>query len=142
MKSGEEENGTAFTESLRSAIQEFKLQQEKYSLFLSKTTPSVERKSEKNLQNLLNVECVLMPCCPAITSSKDKLKSNPLRKMWPMALLAQYSTNTTRIGFIEEHGTLWKLVQKRDQYPGFRVIIAAVVSVRSFPSLLPPISPH
>jgi len=124
-----EEGSSAFTESLRSAIQEFKLQQEKYSLFLSKTTTErTDRRSENNLNNILNVECVLMPSCSVFTNSGksvDRMKNSPLQKMWPMALLAQYSTNTTRMGFIEEHGTLWKLVQKRDQYPGFRVILQA-----------------
>ena len=127
---------SVFTETLRSAIQEFKTQQEKYSLFLSKTNSSEkggQKRHEKTVQNVLNVDCVMMPCCAANSlSSGNSGNGNQVnahqKKMWPLAMLAEYSTKSTRIGFTEEHGTLWKLVEKKDHFPGFRALLLASVS--------------
>lgn len=124
-----ERNPIQLSDTLRDAIQEFKTQQEKYSLFLSKTstiTAIGPVKGQRNLQSCVNVDVVLMPCCSSLTSM-NKFQGRqlvaPLKKIWPTALAAQYSSNATRIGFIEEYGTLWRLVEKKDQMPGTRVYL-------------------
>ena len=122
-------NDSLSTESLRSAILEFKAQQEKYNLFLSKTSATGTigpARSERTLPNVLNVDCVLMPCCPSFATPQTfqgRPLTAPLKKVWPSALLAQYSTNATRIGFIEEIGSLWRLCERKDQHPGTRVVL-------------------
>lgn len=132
MSSFELENNTQavqVADTLRDAIQEFKSQQEKYSLFLSKSSMSTAigpMKSERTLQNCLNVDVVLMPCSASTsftTTFEGRHLTAPLKKIWPTALTAQYSSNSVRMGFIEEYGTLWKLVHKKDQTPGYRVYL-------------------
>lgn len=121
-------SSSVFTDTLRSAIQEFKTQQEKYSLFLSKTSTDEkagQKRNEKTIQNILNVDSVIIPgCCATSLSNSDQINLH-FKKMWPLAMLAEYSTKNTRIGFTEEHGTLWKFVEKKDHFPGFRALLLA-----------------
>lgn len=120
-------NGS-FNETLQIAIQEYKAQQEKYKLFLSSTSNSDYRGpslKDKTIGSILNLDCVVLPVCynPASKDGGNKNVVSPVKSTWSLGLSAHFSTNTVKAGLIEEFGSAWRFVQRKDSFPGVRVII-------------------
>lgn len=68
--------------------------------------------TENVLPKLINNNCIIMPQPP---------NSDSYQKLWPLALNA--TKGSAGIGLIEAQGSLWKLVQKSDALPGYRVML-------------------
>lgn len=68
-------------------------------------------------------ESILMPMGTDVFTSQ---------KIWPDALVAHYHHNIAKIGNIESHGSLWKLVHRKDNQVGYRVMLQASVSKYQF----------
>lgn len=128
-------------EGIRSAVQSFKMEQEKLILKSSEALKGPSNSSNQNRRTsaniakkvilpltetaktgdeaavlqLLNVDSVIMPV-PASSSEQ---------KLWPQALVAKYSDNSVSVGSIEAHGSLWRLTQRTDGFAGCRVYIQA-----------------
>lgn len=73
--------------------------------------------TENVLPKLINNNCIIMP---------QPANSESYQKLWPLALNG--SKGTAGIGFIEAQGSLWRLIQKADALPGYRVILQTAVS--------------
>jgi hypothetical protein len=71
------------------------------------------------VSKLLNIDSVIMPM-------GNDLFSN--QRLWPQALNAFYRDSLGRIANIESHGSLWKLVPRKDNMPGQRVLLQSAVS--------------
>lgn len=71
------------------------------------------------ISKLINVDCIVMP------SGSDSYST---QRLWPQALIAQYRDNMAKISNIESHGSLWKLLPRKDNMPGQRVIFQSAVS--------------
>jgi hypothetical protein len=74
---------------------------------------------EALIVKILNQEVIFMPMGSDVAVSQ---------KIWPHALVAQYHHGCAKIGNIESHGSLWKLIHRKDNHVGFRVIMQASVS--------------
>lgn len=81
------------------------------------------------ISKLINVDCIVMP------SGSDNYST---QRLWPQALIAQYRDNMAKISNIESHGSLWKLLPRKDNMPGQRVIFQSAVSELYFCRLSPP----
>lgn len=80
----------------------------------SSTTPL----SEQALTNMLHNDVLLMPSAAQFSRSS---------KMWPQALAANFFQNSLSLNAIEAKGTLWKLIQRKDDQPGVRVMLQTAV---------------
>ena len=124
---GEEEEispGSSRMEEIDRRVKEFKLNHE---LLLKKTkenpfTRSFEKPSDRQTSDapsvlkILDIECIIMPVSFELSSFNSQ-----------HALVANYLHKVVDIGFIESHGGLWKLIQRKDAFPGVRVLIQASV---------------
>jgi hypothetical protein len=50
------------------------------------------------------------------------------QRLWPQALNGNFRDLIVKIGSIESHGSLWKLIPRKDNLPGQRIILQAAVS--------------
>lgn len=121
-------------ENISGIIKLFKMEQEKLILkslndsrFKLKTKAATEPvkldvavSNDTSLSKLVNADCVIMP----VSQSSEKYQI-----LWPQALLANFSKCIVELGTIEAHGSLWRLIQRKDAYPGYRVIFQAVVRI-------------
>ena len=109
-------------EDIEKKMKEFK-QNHEHALLKSKDNPFNSNYDKRNtfdtssILKLLNVECVIVPVAFNLSSINCQY-----------ALVANYLSNSAEIGFIEAHGGLWKLIQRKDGIPGVRVILQAAVS--------------
>jgi hypothetical protein len=77
------------------------------------------------VSKLLNIDSVIMPM-------GNDLFSN--QRLWPQALNAFYRDSQGRIANIESHGSLWKLIPRKDNMPGQRVFLQSAVCFLFYPS--------
>jgi hypothetical protein len=116
--------GSSRMEDIERRIKEYKLSHE---LLLKKAkenpfTRSFEKPSGRqtvdmsSVLKLLDLECIIMPVSFDLSSFNSQ-----------HALVANYITKMVEIGFIESHGGLWKLIQRKDAFPGIRTYIQASV---------------
>lgn len=71
------------------------------------------------ISKMINVDCIVMPI------GNDHFST---QRLWPQALIAHYRDNVAKVSNIESHGSLWKLIPRKDNAPGQRVIIQSAVS--------------
>eukprot|EP01038_Epipyxis_sp_PR26KG_P011910 gene11910-15934_t len=127
------ENLSQRTDAILSTIQMFREEQEHILLNTSESAPITTYPSpyplpHENLENngvidqsamaisigkILNCECIVMP----VLSNKND------GKVWPKALIANQTTNFAQLEMIESKGSLWKLIQRKDSNPGYRVLL-------------------
>ena len=116
--------GSSRMEDIERRIKEYKLSHE---LLLKKAkenpfTRSFEKPSGRQtvdmsgVLKLLDLECIIMPVSFDLSSFNSQ-----------HALVANYITKMVEIGFIESHGGLWKLIQRKDAFPGIRTYIQATL---------------
>jgi hypothetical protein len=74
---------------------------------------------ESTFAKILGHEAILMPMGTDVFTSQ---------KIWPDALVAHYHQNIAKMGSIESHGSLWKLIHRKDNHVGYRVMLQASVS--------------
>lgn len=131
-------------EAIRSSVQSFQIEQEKEYLknkeenfniisFLSSPTPLPSSSSSSTLPTDSN-SSPTSPSPEAISDSLSKLnsilnqnililpliKTNSLTKLWPQALTINYETLQPEFNSIESTGTLFRIIQREDSYPGIR----------------------
>ena len=117
-------SGTSRMEEIDRRLKEFKLNHE---LLLKKAkenpfTTNFEKPSGRQTSDtssvlkILDIECIIMPVSFELSSFNSQ-----------HALVANYLTRAVEIGFIESHGGLWKIIQRKDASPGIRAIIQASV---------------
>lgn len=70
------------------------------------------------LSKLMNLDCIIMPVGSDLISNQ---------RLWPQALNGNFRDLIVKIGSIESHGSLWKLIPRKDNLPGQRVILQAAV---------------
>lgn len=75
------------------------------------------------LTKIINLDSVIMPM-----GSETQIN----QKLWPQALVANYREYKGVMGNIESHGSLWKLLPRKDNFPGFRVYLQSTVNDLSF----------
>ncbi len=73
---------------------------------------------ESTMNKVLGQEAILMPMGNDIFTSQ---------KIWPDALVGYFHHNCAKIGNIEAHGSLWKLVHRKDNHVGYRVMLQSAV---------------
>ena len=78
---------------------------------------------EAQLSKILNQPIVIMPMGMNIMMSQ---------RLWPHALAAQYHHGVVRMANIESHGSLWKILPRKDNHLGTRVVLQSAVSIRMF----------
>lgn len=77
---------------------------------------------EAQLSKILNQAVVVMPMGMNIMMSQ---------RLWPHALAAQYHHGVVRMANIESHGSLWKILPRKDNHLGTRVVLQSAVSIRN-----------
>lgn len=79
--------------------------------------PSGRQTSDtSSVLKILDIECIIMPLSFELSSFNSQ-----------HALVANYQARAVEIGFIESHGGLWKIIQRKDASPGIRALIQASV---------------
>lgn len=72
-----------------------------------------------NVNRILNTEAIIMPV---------GLDTISKQRVWSNALVSKIYNDKLRVGNIESHGSLWKLIPRSDNYPGHRVLLQSSVS--------------
>jgi hypothetical protein len=84
------------------------------------TTPATPDSDSVMFSKITNVDSIIMPMGSDLFSNQ---------RLWPQALNANYRELMTRIGNIESHGSLWKLIPRKDlPGVGHRVMLQSSVS--------------
>jgi hypothetical protein len=102
--------------SILKSVDDPKFRASKVQPLMPPRTLSGSNAEEMKLNAILNVESVFMPAGEDVQSAQ---------KLWPQALVAGRYGESVRMGNIESHGSLWKLIQRKDNSPGVRALIQA-----------------
>lgn len=104
--------------SILKSVDDPKFRASKMQPLMPPRTLSDNNMEEVQLSGILNVESLFMPAGEDVQSAQ---------KLWPQALVSGRYGETVRMGNIESHGSLWKLVQRKDSSPGVRALMQASV---------------
>ncbi len=77
-----------------------------------------ESSDTTNYSRILNTDSVIMPV---------GLDTISKQRVWSNALVSKIYNEKLKVGNIESHGSLWKLIPRSDSHPGYRVILQSSV---------------
>lgn len=83
-----------------------------------------ESSDTSNYSRVLNTDCVIMPV---------GLDTISKQRVWSNALVSKIYNEKLKVGNIESHGSLWKLIPRSDNHPGYRVILQSSVRITPIP---------